>query len=128
MLNKPDNNLAKPENWAEATRLVRGGLDRSHHGETSEALYLTSGFVYPDGETAEARFAGEDDGYVYARYGNPTVTMFEERLRLLEGSESCYGVASGMAAVFGALACQLQAGDHGTRNRGRRPRPPHPRG
>ncbi len=112
MLNKPDNNLAKPENWAEATRLVRGGLDRSHHGETSEALYLTSGFVYPDAETAEARFAGEDDGYVYARYGNPTVTMFEERLRLLEGSESCYGVASGMAAVFGALACQLQAGDH----------------
>ncbi len=89
-----------------------GGLDRSHHGETSEALYLNSGFVYPDGETAEARFAGEEEGYVYARYGNPTVTMFEERLRLLEGSEACYGVASGMAAVYGALACQLEAGDH----------------
>lgn len=112
MLKKSDNILADPENWAEETRLVRGGLERSHHGETSEALYLNSGFVYPDGETAEARFAGEEDGYVYARYGNPTVTMFEERLRLLEGAGACYGVASGMAAVYGALACQLEAGDH----------------
>ncbi len=112
MLKKPENELSKPENWSEATRLVRGGLDRSHHGETAEALYLNSGFVYPDGETAEARFAGDEDGYVYARYGNPTVTMFEERMRLLEGSEACYGVASGMAAVWGALACQLEAGDH----------------
>ena len=112
MLKKPDHELSKPENWSEATRLVRGGLDRTHHGETAEALYLNSGFVYPDGETAEARFAGEEEGYVYARYGNPTVTMFEERLRLLEGSEACYGVASGMAAVWGALACQLEAGDH----------------
>ena len=112
MLKKPDRTLAKPENWAEETRLVRGGLDRSHHGETSEALYLNSGFVYPDGETAEARFAGEEEGFVYARYGNPTVSMFEERMRLLEGSEACYGVASGMAAVWGALACQLEAGDH----------------
>jgi O-succinylhomoserine sulfhydrylase len=91
---------------------VRGGLDRSHHGETAEALYLNSGFVYPDAETAERRFAGEDDGFVYARYGNPTVAMFEERLRLLEGAEACYGVGSGMAAVWGALACQLSAGDH----------------
>jgi O-succinylhomoserine sulfhydrylase len=104
--------LSKPENWGEATKLVRGGTDRSAHGETSEAMFLNSGFVYPDAETAERRFAGEDDGYVYARYGNPTVTMFEERLRLLEGAEACYGTASGMAAVFGALACQLRAGDH----------------
>jgi O-succinylhomoserine sulfhydrylase len=104
--------LSKPENWGEATKLVRGGTDRSAHGETSEAMFLNSGFVYPDGETAERRFAGEDEGYVYARYGNPTVTMFEERLRLLEGAEACYGTASGMAAVFGALACQLRAGDH----------------
>jgi O-succinylhomoserine sulfhydrylase len=104
--------LSKPENWGEATKLVRGGTDRSSHGETSEAMFLNSGFVYPDAETAERRFAGEDDGYVYARYGNPTVTMFEERLRLLEGAEACYGTASGMAAVFGALACQLRAGDH----------------
>ncbi len=104
--------LNAEENWGEATRLVRGGLERSQHGETSEALYLNSGFVYPDAETAEARFAGEDDGYVYARYGNPTVSVFEERLRLLEGAEACYGVSSGMAAVWGALACQLVAGDH----------------
>jgi len=101
-----------PSAWGEATRLVRGGLDRSRHGETAEALYLNSGFVYPDGETAAARFAGELEGYVYARYGNPTVTMFEERLRLIEGAEACYGTASGMSAVFGALACQLRAGDH----------------
>jgi O-succinylhomoserine sulfhydrylase len=104
--------LSKPENWGEATKLVRGGTNRTPHGETSEAMFLNSGFVYPDAETAERRFAGEDDGYVYARYGNPTVTMFEERLRLLEGAEACYGTASGMAAVFGALVCQLRAGDH----------------
>ncbi|MCB1379523.1 MAG: O-succinylhomoserine sulfhydrylase [Alphaproteobacteria bacterium] len=101
-----------PSRWGDATKLVRGGLNRSSHGETSEALYLNSGFVYDEPETAERRFAGEDDGYVYGRYGNPTVTMFEERLALLEGSESCYALASGMASVFGALACQLKAGDH----------------
>jgi O-succinylhomoserine sulfhydrylase len=104
--------LSKPESWGDATKLVRGGTERTAHGETSEAMFLNSGFVYPDAETAERRFAGEDQGYVYARYGNPTVTMFEERLRLLEGAEACYGTASGMSAVFGALACQLKAGDH----------------
>ncbi len=101
-----------PKGWGDATKLVRGGLDRSPHGETSEALYLNSGFVYDEPETAEKRFAGEDDGYVYGRYGNPTVSMFEERLALLEGAEACYALASGMASVFGALACQLKAGDH----------------
>ena len=101
-----------PKGWGDATKLVRGGLDRSPHGETSEALFLNSGFVYDEPETAEKRFAGEDDGYVYGRYGNPTVSMFEERLALLEGAEACYGLASGMASVFGALACQLKAGDH----------------
>ncbi|WP_137390693.1 O-succinylhomoserine sulfhydrylase [Rhodoligotrophos defluvii] len=110
MSDKPDSNPAA--RWGEATRLVRGGTDRSPHGETAEALYLNSGFVYPDAETAAARFAGEAEGYVYARYGNPTVTMFEERLRLIEGAEACYATASGMAAVFGALACQVKAGDH----------------
>jgi O-succinylhomoserine sulfhydrylase len=106
------SDLGNPATWGEATKLVRGGTSRSQHGETSEALFLNSGFVYPDAETAERRFAGEEEGYVYARYGNPTVTMFEERLRLLEGAEACYGTASGMAAVWGALACQLRAGDH----------------
>ena len=99
-------------NWGDATKLVRGGLERTPFGETSEALFLNSGFVYDAPETAEKRFMGEDDGYVYGRYGNPTVSMFEERLALLEGAEACYAVASGMAAVFGALACQLKAGDH----------------
>ncbi len=102
-------------NWGDNTKLVRGGLERSPHGETSEALFLTSGYVYDAPETAENRFAGtanEEGGYVYGRYGNPTVTMFEERVALLDGAEACYGVASGMAAVFGALACQLKAGDH----------------
>ncbi len=98
--------------WGDATKLVRGGLERTAFGETSEALFLNSGFVYDAPETAEARFSGLDDGYVYGRYGNPTVSMFEERLALLEGAEACYAVASGMAAVFGALACQLKAGDH----------------
>ena len=98
--------------WREATKLVRGGLERSHHGETAEAIYMNSGFVYPDGETAAARFAGDEEGFVYSRYGNPTVEMFEHRLRDLEGAEACYATASGMAAVFGALACQVSAGDH----------------
>ncbi len=101
--------------WGDATKLVRGGLERSPYGETSEALYLNSGFVYDAPETAEARFDGtnnDPDAYVYGRYGNPTVTMFEQRLALLEGAEACYGVASGMAAVYGALACTLKTGDH----------------
>jgi len=101
-----------PKGWGDATKLVRGGLQRTEHGETSEALFLNSGFVYDEPETAERRFSGEDDGYVYGRYGNPTVSMFEDRLALLEGAEACYGLASGMAAVFGALACQMKAGDH----------------
>lgn len=101
-----------PKGWGDATKLVRGGLDRSLHGETAEAIYLTSGYVYDDPETAERRFSGEEEGYVYGRYGNPTVTMLEERFRLLEGAEACYAVASGMAAAFGALACQLKARDH----------------
>lgn len=97
--------------WAEATQLVRGGLARSAFDETAEALYLTSGFVYGSAEEAEAAFAGEEDRYIYGRYGNPTVSVFEERLRLLEGAEACRGVASGMAAVYAALACWVSAGD-----------------
>ncbi len=110
--------MAKPTrpknapNWGDNTKLVRGGLQRTPFGETSEALFLTSGYVYDSPETAEKRFMGEDDGYVYGRYGNPTVSMFEDRVALLDGGEACYGVASGMAAVFGALACQLKSGDH----------------
>lgn len=99
-------------NWHDATKAVRGAMTRSPFGETAEALYLTSGYVYPDAETAAARFAGEADGYVYSRYGNPTVTMFEQRLALIEGAETAFATSSGMAAVYASLAAQLKAGDH----------------
>ncbi len=98
--------------WAPATQLVRGGSERSQHGETSEALYLTSGFVYDSAAQGDARTADEEEGYVYGRFGNPTVTMFEERLALIEGADACRATATGMAALFAALMSQLRAGDH----------------
>lgn len=101
----------KPE-WRPETTLVHGGTQRSDFGETSEALFLNSGFVYETAEQAEARFKGDDPGYVYSRYANPTVTMLEDRAKLFEGAEACRGTASGMAAVASAMLCQLQAGDH----------------
>ena len=94
-----------------ATKLVRGGVKRSAHQETAEALFMTSGFVYSSAEEAAAAFRDEANVFVYSRYGNPTVKMFEERLALLEGAESCRATGSGMAAVFGAMACQPDAGD-----------------
>ena len=94
------------------TRLVHEGTRRSRFNETSEAIFLTQGFVYPDAEAAEARFKGEDPGFVYARYGNPTVAMFEDRMAALEGAEAAFATASGMAAVHAAMMCQLRAGDH----------------
>ncbi|MGC6412032.1 MAG: O-succinylhomoserine sulfhydrylase [Candidatus Puniceispirillaceae bacterium] len=97
--------------WHRDTKLVRAGTKRSDHQETSEALFLNSGFVYHSAEEAAAAFAGEADRYVYSRYGNPTVEMFEERLAALEGAEACKATGTGMAAVFAALACQLEAGD-----------------
>jgi O-succinylhomoserine sulfhydrylase len=95
-----------------ATELVHGGSRRSQFAETCEALFLTQGFVYPDAEAAEARFKGEDPGFVYSRYANPTVAMFEERMCLLEGAEDARATASGMAAVAASLLCDLKAGDH----------------
>ena len=94
-----------------ATNLVHGGVKRSANQETAEALYMTSGFVYSSAEEAAAAFRDEADVFVYSRYGNPTVKMFEQRLALLEDAESCRATGSGMAAVFGAMACQLNAGD-----------------
>ena len=91
--------------------MVRGGQSRSGFDETSEALYLTSGYVYASAEEAEAAFKGDKERFVYSRYANPTVSMFEERLRMLEGAEACRATASGMGAVFASLLCQLQAGD-----------------
>ena len=102
----------EPKDWDLATRLVRGGLSRSHYGEISEALYLTQSFAYESAEAADARFSGEKPGFIYARYANPTVAMFEERLALLEGAEACRALASGMAAVHLALMGLLKAGDH----------------
>ncbi len=96
---------------SEATTLIRGGLTRSGFDETAEAIYATSGFVYGSAAEAEAAFSGDVDRYIYGRYGNPTVAMFEERLRLLEGAEVCRATASGMSAVFAALASFLSAGD-----------------
>ena len=95
-----------------ATELVHGGTLRSQFAETCEAIFLTQGFVYADAEAAEARFKGEDPGFVYSRYANPTVAMFEERMCLLEGAEASRAVASGMAAVTAALLSDLNAGDH----------------
>ena len=93
------------------TKLVRGGLNRSAFQETSEALYMTSGYVYDSAEEAAAAFAGEADRFVYSRYGNPTVAMFQDRLAALEGAEACLATGTGMAGVFAALACQLDSGD-----------------
>ena len=101
-----------PKDWDIATRLVRGGLARSSHGEIAEALYLTQSFAYESAEAADARFSGEKPGYIYARYANPTVAMFEQRLALLEGAEACRALASGMAAVHLALMGLVKAGDH----------------
>ena len=104
---------AKPMNkLRQATRLVHGGTMRSQFGETSEAMFLTQGYVYPDMETAEARFKGESAGFIYSRFSNPTVAMFEERMALLEGAEAARATASGMAAVTATMLGQLKAGDH----------------
>ena len=94
-----------------ATILVQGGVDRSPHGETAEALYLTSGFVYDSAEQAEATFKNEVTHYQYSRFGNPTVAMFENRLAMLEGAEVCRATATGMAAVHAALLSHLKTGD-----------------
>lgn len=100
-----------PPGVAPRTQAVHAGQLPSPYMENAEAIYLSSGFTYETAEEAEAAFKGDITRYVYSRYANPTVSMFEERLRLLEGAEACMGTASGMAAVFAALACQLSAGD-----------------
>ncbi|QDM39704.1 aminotransferase class I/II-fold pyridoxal phosphate-dependent enzyme [Altererythrobacter sp. TH136] len=98
--------------WRPATQAIRGGTWRSEHGETSEALFVTSGYTYDDAETVAARFSGEATGMTYSRLQNPTVAMLEERIALMEGAEACRTQASGMAAMTAALLCQLSAGDH----------------
>jgi O-succinylhomoserine sulfhydrylase len=100
-----------PEGVDKATIGVRGGLLRSGFDETAEAIFMNSGYVYGSAEQAEKAFTGEIDRYVYSRYGNPTISMFEERLRLIEGAEAAFATASGMAAVFTGLGALLAAGD-----------------
>ncbi|RVT87050.1 O-succinylhomoserine sulfhydrylase [Rhodobacteraceae bacterium CCMM004] len=101
------------DDWNDRTRLVHGGIRRSGYGEVSEAIFLTQGFVYDSAEAAAARFeAAGPDEFIYARYGNPTVAMFEDRIAALEGAEAGFATASGMAAVSGALTSMLRAGDH----------------
>ncbi len=101
------------KDWKTRTQLVHEGSRRSQYGEMAEAIFLTQGFVYPTAEAAEARFVktGEDE-FIYARYGNPTTRMFEERIAAIEGTEDAFATASGMAAVNGALTSMLRAGDH----------------
>ncbi|MBM3579689.1 MAG: aminotransferase class I/II-fold pyridoxal phosphate-dependent enzyme, partial [Alphaproteobacteria bacterium] len=94
------------------TQLVRGGTIRSNFGETSEAIFINSGFTYNSAETAESRFNGEEPGYVYSRYLNPSLKMLEDKLALIEGAEAACVMASGMAAVFASIMCQLKSGDH----------------
>lgn len=103
---------AATSGWRPATRALRGGTWRSEHGETSEALFLTSGYTYDDAQTVADRFAGTAQGMTYSRLQNPTVAMLEERIALMEGAEACRAQASGMAAMTAALLCQLSAGDH----------------
>ncbi len=100
------------QKWRPATRAVRGGTARSEWGETSEALFLTSGYSYDCAGDAAARFAGEQQGMTYSRLQNPTVQMLERRIALMEGAEACRSMATGMAAMTASLLCQLETGDH----------------
>lgn len=107
--NRPGTAL--PAGVRPATLGIRGGIMRSQFQETAEALYLTSGYVYESAEAAERAFSGEEERFVYSRYGNPTVSMFQQRMSLLDGAEACYATATGMSAVFTALAALCSAGD-----------------
>src|SRR5476651_1223291 len=102
----------KPGKWRKRTLAVRGGEMRSPFQETSEALYMTSGYAYESAEEAEARFKGEIGGYQYSRFGNPTVSMFEERMALLEGAPVARATATGMAAVSAVFLAMLKTGEH----------------
>ena len=102
----------QPEQFQLETQLVRGGHARSHHGEMTEALYMTQAYAYDCAEDADARLGGTQPGFTYSRYGNPTVEIFERRMAVLEGAEACFSTGTGMAAVFASLACFLNSGDH----------------
>jgi O-succinylhomoserine sulfhydrylase len=111
-MSRSDNPLSDPRKRRPETQLVHGGIERTPFGETSEALFLNSGYVYATSAKAEARFTGADPGYIYSRFSNPTVDVLQKRMALLEGAEDARGLASGMAAVTCALMAQVRAGDH----------------
>ncbi len=112
MKRKAGQDRSITQNWRPATLAVRGGTARSEYGETSEALFLTSGYAYDTAADVAARFAGEAPGMTYSRLQNPTVEMLEQRIALMEGAEACRTMATGMAAMTAALLCQLEQGDH----------------
>jgi O-succinylhomoserine sulfhydrylase len=112
MKRKTGQNRSITSKWRAATQAVRGGTARTEYGETSEALFLSSGYTYDNAETVAARFAGEEEGMTYSRLQNPTVEMLEHRIALMEGAEACRAQATGMAAMTTALLCQLEQGDH----------------
>src|SRR5216683_263065 len=110
--NAPTSTPGSLANYRPETRLVHSGTLRSQYGETSEALFVTQGFVYDSAEQCEARFKGEDPGYIYSRFSNPTIAMFEQRMVQLEGAEAARATATGMAAVTTAILAPLRTGDH----------------
>ncbi len=113
MTNEKETAQASAKSYRTATKLERGGTKRSQFNETSEAIFINSGFVYDSAEQAAGRFKGENEGFIYSRYANPTLSMFEDRMILLEdGAEAARATASGMAAGNGALMSLLKAGDH----------------
>lgn len=112
MSDRTSNPLFDHKHRKAQTMMVHGGMERSQHGETSEAIFFNSGFVYPTSGSAEARFKGEEPGHIYSRFSNPTVEMFQQRAALLEGAEAARATATGMAAVTTAVMSQLRAGDH----------------
>ena len=99
------------KNWRPATQLVRGGTNRSNFAETNEGIFMTSGYIYETAEQAQRAFKGEEERFIYSRFSNPTVNMFQDRMKLLEGAESCWATATGMAAVFASLAATVNSGD-----------------
>ena len=111
MSNKTLTNDNQSINWKSSTKLIRGGLNRSNFSETSEGICMSSGFVYETAEQAQRAFKGEEDRFIYSRFSNPTIGIFEDRMALLEGAQNCRATATGMAAVYGALAATLKAGD-----------------
>jgi O-succinylhomoserine sulfhydrylase len=112
MKSAPPRPVLDPKTLRPETRLVHAGILRSQFGENAESLFLTQGYVYDEAETAEARFSGKEPGFVYSRYANPTIAMFEGRMAALEGAEACRATASGMAAVTSVMLCLVRAGDH----------------